>query len=70
MDPVASSPACKPSGHGSVWAVIKSAATLRFTNLQDVSAIVLMLHARIAAPVRDFAIELNGEMFAIDSKLS
>jgi hypothetical protein len=29
-----------------------------------------MLRPRFAAPVRDFAIELDGEMFAVDSKLS
>jgi hypothetical protein len=42
---------------------------LRLTDLQNVRAVVLMLHPRIATPVRDFAIELNGEMFAIDGKL-
>jgi len=31
---------------------------------------VLMLNPRTAAPVRDFAIELDDEMFTIDGKLS
>jgi hypothetical protein len=36
--------------------------------LQDVRAVVFMLHPRIATPVRNFAIELDDEMFAIDGK--
>ena len=55
---------------GCVWAVITSAAMLRLADLQNFRAIVFMLHPRIAAPVRDFVIELDGEVFAIDGKLS
>lgn len=69
MDPAAVSPVCKPSGRGSVWVVIKSAATLRLTDLQDVRAVAFALDPRIAAPVRDFAIELDDEMYTIDGKL-
>jgi hypothetical protein len=47
----------------------KSAETLWLADLQDIRAVLLMLHPRIAAPVRDFAIELDDEMFAIDGKL-
>ena len=51
-----------------VW--LQPAATLRFADLEDVCAVVLMLHTRIAMAIRDFAIELDDEMFAIDGKLS